>query len=264
MPLPLLLAAAPVAMELGKTLYTAFNKPKKIDISQQTNALNKIIANNQSDIVSKNLYNSLMSSQKSLGATQYQNTQHSLAAMNAGGQISDSQLAEGLIKSGTDIQGQLGNASGNAMAQQIQSNNQARSKIDEARMMYAQLRDQVSNQYKQDTLQWKNELVGGALDTVTSGFNAITNGISDKNMKGIVDKYSKQIGLPYGQWSIAQKEGLASLIGLEIGGADAMSLLGKGSMPNTGIQSKDDIRKLLESLKSQTTQTPEYDFDWMK
>jgi hypothetical protein len=171
----LLALAVPAALELGKTLYTAFNKPKRQDISQQTNALNKIIANNQSDIVSKNLYNSLMGSQKSLGATQYQNTQHSLAALNAGGQISESQLAEGLIKSGTDIQTQLGNASDNAMAQQITQNYKARSKIDEARMMYAQLRDQVSNQYKADVNQWKNEVVGGAFDTVTSGIGAIKN-----------------------------------------------------------------------------------------
>lgn len=183
MALPLILAAAPAAMELGKTLYTAFNKPKKVDISQQTNALNKIIANNQSDIISKNLYNSLMSSQKSLGATQYQNTQHSLSAMNAGGQISDSQLAEGLIKSGTDIQGQIGDASNNAMAQQISQNAQARNKIDEARLMYAQLRDQVSNQYKADMSQWKNEIATGVGNTFSSAISSIAQKSKDKKIQ---------------------------------------------------------------------------------
>lgn len=183
MPLPLILAAAPTAMEIGKTLYTAFNKPKKIDISQQTNALNKIIANNQSDIIGKNLYNSLMSTQKSLGATQYQNTQHSLEALNAGGKLSDSQLAEGLIKSGADIQEQLGNASGNAMAQQIQSNNQARSKIDEARLMYAQLRDQVSNQHKAEMTQWKNEIATGIGNTFSTAVSGVLKGIDNAKIK---------------------------------------------------------------------------------
>lgn len=185
MPLPLGLIAA--GLSAGSTIYTMLNKPKKPNITNQTNTLNKIIANNQSDIVGKNYYNSLMNSQKSLGAQQYQNAQANLEAMNAGGQLSDAQLAEGVIKANTQTQGMLNQASGQAMAQQINMNRESKSRIEQARMNLAQLKDQARQQYQADTQQWKNEVAGGVADTFSTAMSAYAKNIKDAGLKKIIE-----------------------------------------------------------------------------
>lgn len=184
MPLPLGLIAA--GLSAGSTIYTMLNKPKKPNITNQTNTLNKIIANNQSDIVGKNYYNSLMNSQKSLGAQQYQNAQANLEAMNAGGQLSDAQLAEGVIKANTQTQGMLNQASGQAMAQQINMNRESKSRIEQARMNLAQLKDQARQQYQADTQQWKNEVAGGVADTFSTAMSAYASKLKSDKLKALI------------------------------------------------------------------------------
>jgi hypothetical protein len=181
------LGLIPVALQLGKAVYTALNRPKKQNYDETQNALQRAINNNQSDITSKNLYNSLMNSQKSLGATQYQQMRHNVESMGARGELSEGQVAEGLLSGGAKIQENIGRASDEAMSKQIAFNQEAKSRVEQARLNLAQLRDQIRNQYSLDKQEWKNEIAGGVADTFTSGLNALVQSSQDKAIKAVFD-----------------------------------------------------------------------------
>ena len=113
--LTLLLQAVPVAMKTG---YLLFNKPKKslYQNKELENTVQRLIANNQADIVNKTLMNQLTSQAKSLGARVYQQQQHALEIGREQGLLSSGQYAQGLLTAGAQTQATVG-----AQAQQAET-----------------------------------------------------------------------------------------------------------------------------------------------
>jgi len=182
-------ALIPAGLSLLKTAYTAFNKPKPNYPTETMNAINKMIANNESSIEDKTLMNMLTSAAKSQGATQYQQSQHSLDILKNKGELSEGQYAKGLLEAGTDIQGVVGEQTQQAGIQQYQQNKRAIDMIDQARLQLGQIKDQYRSQFRAEQQQWKNELAGGVLDTATTGFNAIMGGIQDSKITGKINEF---------------------------------------------------------------------------
>lgn len=186
-----MLAAIPIALAGAKTLYTALNKPKKKDyLPEETlSALERNISNNESDIMNRTLMNQVTKGSKSLGSTMYQQQQRSLEPMVQSGDMTEGQYARGMLEAGSQIQSQVGQTQENAMIAQSERNQQSQDRIANARLQYAQLKDQARSAYLGDKQQWKNELVGGAIDTVTAGFNAYATKIQDTKVKSAVDGF---------------------------------------------------------------------------
>lgn len=184
-----MLELIPAAITGAKALLTAFNKPKQIYPEETMSAINRMISNQESDIKSKTLLNTLTSAAKSQGATQYQQSQHALDILKNKGELSEGQYAKSLLDAGTDTQSVVGQQTQQAAIQQVQANKSAMQLIDNARLQLAQIKDQYRQQFRQETQQWKNELMGGALDTATSVFNGITSNIADKDMTSTINGF---------------------------------------------------------------------------
>jgi len=182
-------ALIPAGIELLKTGFTAFNKPKAQYPEETMNAINKMIANNESDIKSKALLNTLTSAAKSQGAQQYQQSQHSLDILKNRGDLSEGQYTKSLLNAGTDTQSMVGQQTQNAAAEQYRSNRSAVELIDNARLQLAQIKDQYRSQFKAETQQWKNELISGAVDTVATGFNTYMSELEDKKLTGSINQF---------------------------------------------------------------------------
>jgi len=209
-------ALLPVALQGAKALYTAFNKPKSNVPEETLSTIQRMISNQQSDIKSKTLLNMLTSSAKSQGAQQYQQGQHSLDTLLNRGTLSEGQYAKGLQGLSTDVQSAVGQQTGDAVLQQFQQNQSALDKIENARLQIAQIKDSYRQQLKSEQQQWQNELAGNVLDTASTAFNSITQGLEDKAVQTEVDKYVKGIGnKPFGQWSLAEQQGLLSTLMLK-------------------------------------------------
>lgn len=171
--LPTAMLVAPAVATGVKTLFTAFNKPKRPQNTEMMTELQRQISNNQSDIVNKTLMNNLTRGAKSLGSRMYQQSERSLDVMRNKGELSEGQYAKGLLSAATGIQSEVGQQTENAMLTQTQSNIQMQDRINNARLQYAQMKDTAKQQYQNDKLQWTNELVGGVLDTAMGAFNAV-------------------------------------------------------------------------------------------
>lgn len=242
----------PAALQGLKTMYTAFNKPKAQYPEETMNTINKMIANQQSDIKNKTLMNMLTSSAKSQGAQQYQQAQHSLDILKNKGDLSEGQYAKSLLQAGTDVQGVVGKATERAGMEQYKANQSALDRIDQARLQLAQIKDSVRQQLNTERQQWKNELAGGVLDTATATFNGITQGIADKELQGMVTDYANKINKPYGQWSIEDKQGLMSAVQMQLSGVDINSLtqdMGTTSQSPFTNFDYSNIRQRLDMLK---------------
>ena len=113
--LTLLLQAVPAGIKTG---YLLFNKPKKslYQNKELENTVQRLIANNQADIVNKTLMNQLTSQAKSLGARVYQQQQHALEIGREQGLLSSGQYAQGLLTAGAQTQATVG-----AQAQQAET-----------------------------------------------------------------------------------------------------------------------------------------------
>ncbi len=175
MPIPFATAmlAVPAIATGAKTLFTGLNKPKRPQKTELMTALERQISNNSADIVNKTLMNNLTRNAKSIGSSMYQQTQRGLDVMRSTGDLSEGQYAQGMLNAATGIQSQVGEQSENAMLAQQDRNLQMQDRIQNARLQYAQLKDQARQQYESDKLQWSNELVGGIIDTAMSTFGAI-------------------------------------------------------------------------------------------
>lgn len=188
MPIPLALMAAPVVMSGVKTAYTLLNKPKRIEPTETLTALERTISNNQSDIVGKTLMNKLTSNAKSLGATMYQQQQRGLDVMRNTGDLSEGQYAKALLSAGSGIQSEVAKSQETAELAQMDRNQESLNRIENARLQWAQLKDQARQQYATDKQQWQNEVAGGILDTATAGFNMAMQGIQNKNLQDTLTK----------------------------------------------------------------------------
>lgn len=208
----------PTAIQGVKTLYTALNKPKQVMPEETMAAMNKMIANQQSDIRNKTLMNMLTSAAKSQGAQQYQQQQHQLDIMRNRGDLSEGQYAKGLLNAGTTTQSVVGQQTQNAALEQYKQNKSAMQMIDQARLSLAQIKDQYRQQLKQESQQWKNELAGGVLDTATTAFNGIMENVADKKLNDSVTKYLG--GRNYSDLSLEERQGLLNMVYLQYLGVD--------------------------------------------
>jgi len=189
-----LLTFLPAAIAGAKTLYTAFNKPKLKEPKYLLEGLDKQVAENQADIVNKTLMSNLTSTAKSMGAKMYQQQERSLNAMGARGELSEGQEARALLDAGTKAQSVVGEQAQGAVLNQADANQRNRELMTEARLNIARLKDEARQRLGAETQQWKNELVGGALDTATAGFNSIVQGIQDKNLQSTLGNFMKSTG----------------------------------------------------------------------
>lgn len=188
MPIPLTLALAPLALQAGKTVYTALNKPKRPENTELMTALERQISNNQSNIVNKTLMNSITKNAKSLGSQMYQKQERSLDVMRSKGDLTEGQYARGLLEAGQGIQEEVGKSQDAAVMAQEDSNVKMQDRIEGARLQLAQMKDAAREKYLGDKQEWGNELAGGILDTATAGFNVAMQSIADKNIQSQVGK----------------------------------------------------------------------------
>lgn len=179
----------PAALAGAKTLFTAFNRPKKQEPTELLSAIDRQISNQESDIVNKTLMNTMTKSAKSLGSRMYQQQQRGLDVMRSSGDLSEGQYAKGLLSAGSQVQEKVGQQQDAALLRQQEANVGMQDRINNARLQYAQLKDQARMQYEQDKSQWKNELIGGALDTATAGFNSYFQKLSDDKLKNTISSY---------------------------------------------------------------------------
>lgn len=165
-----LLAGITPAIKAG---YLLANKPKPDDFRDKfgEETLNKMIANNQADIVNKTLLNQTTSAAKSLGSRLYQNTQHELDIAKEKGLLSSGQHAQALLSAGSDIQGKVGEQQQQALIQNTQFTAGLKANLDEQRMELGRIKDQAAKDYKAATKQWEAELVGVGMDFATVGAN---------------------------------------------------------------------------------------------
>lgn len=179
---------APVALMGAKTLITALNKPKRknYDPAETLTMLDRQISNNEADIANRTLMNTMTRNAKSMGATMYQQQQRGIGAMEQRGDISEGQAARGLLEAGTQIQSGVGEMMDRAVLAQEQHNVSMKERIESARLQYAQMKDQGRMAYNADKQQWKNELMGSALDTVTTGFNSYLTKIQNDEVQSAV------------------------------------------------------------------------------
>lgn len=192
MPIPL--AVFPAVVAGAKTLYTAFNKPKLQEPRYLLESLDKQIAETGSDVVNKTLMSNLTSTAKSLGAKMYQQQQRGLTAMSGRGELSEGQKARALLDLGTQVQSTVGEQAQGAVLSQADANAQSKARMDEARLNVARLKDEARQRLNMETQQWQNELAGGVLDTVTTGFNTIMQGIENKNLQNTLTQFLKDTG----------------------------------------------------------------------
>jgi predicted phage tail protein len=191
MPIPLWI---PTAIQGAKALYTLFNKPKNQDPGMLIDPINRMISNQESDIQRKTLLNTLTSSAKSMGSRMYQQSQHGLDILKSKGELSEGQYAQGLLQSGSQIQSEVGQQQESALLQQEQRNIQAQDRIDQARMKIAEIKQQYKQANQGMQQQWRNELVGGVLDTATAGLSAAMESAEMADVKSAVQKYMDSSG----------------------------------------------------------------------
>jgi len=205
-----LLPLIPIALTGAKALYTAFNKPKRQNPEQLLQPLDRIIANNNADIMNKSLLNQTTSAVKGLGARLYQQSQRGLEAMQSSGEISEGQKARGLLQASADIQEKVGEQQQGALLAQRQDNLQSRERVDQARMQIAQIKEQYRQNNQMLQSQWRNELAGGVLDTLTTGFNAAMGMIQKADVRDQISDVLEAKGVA----SIAEldSDGLNSLM----------------------------------------------------
>ena len=190
--LTLLLQAVQGAMKTG---YLLFNKPKKslYQNKELENTVQRLIANNQADIVNKTLMNQLTSQAKSLGARVYQQQQHALEIGREQGLLSSGQYAQGLLTAGAQTQATVGAQAQQAETTALQNWQTEREGTNQLMIQLAQAKDEARRNYKMAKEQWKAELFGAGMDIGTVGASAlanyITNKQNEKSFQTIVGKY---------------------------------------------------------------------------
>ena len=190
--LTLLLQAVPVAMKTG---YLLFNKPKKslYQNKELENTVQRLIANNQADIVNKTLMNQLTSQAKSLGARVYQQQQHALEIGREQGLLSSGQYAQGLLTAGAQTQATVGTQAQQAETTALQNWQTEKESTNQLMIQLAMAKDEARRNYKMAKEQWKAELFGAGMDIGVVGAstlaNYITNKQNEKSFQTIVGKY---------------------------------------------------------------------------
>ncbi len=191
-----LLAGIAPAIKAG---YLLANKPKPDDYRDKfgEEALNKLIANNQADIVNKTLLNQTTSAAKSLGSRLYQNTQHELDIAKEKGLLSSGQHAKALLSAGSDIQGKVGEQQQQALIQNTQFTAGLKANLDQQRLELGRIKDQAAKDYKAATKQWEAELVGVGMDFATVGANFAQAKFAEADTQQFMDELMKE----YPDWS---------------------------------------------------------------
>lgn len=191
-----LLAGIAPAIKAG---YLLANKPKPDDYRDKfgEEALNKLIANNQADIVNKTLLNQTTSAAKSLGSRLYQNTQHELDIAKEKGLLSSGQHAQALLSAGSDIQGKVGEQQQQALIQNTQFTAGLKANLDQQRLELGRIKDQAAKDYKAATKQWEAELVGVGMDFATVGANFAQAKFAEAGTQRFMDDLMKE----YPDWS---------------------------------------------------------------
>lgn len=191
-----LLAGITPAIKAG---YLLANKPKPDDYRDKfgEETLNKLIANNQADIVNKTLLNQTTSAAKSLGSRLYQNTQHELDIAKEKGLLSSGQHAQALLSAGSDIQGKVGEQQQQALIQNTQFTAGLKANLDQQRLELGRIKDQAAKDYKAATKQWEAELVGVGMDFATVGANFAQAKFAEAGTQRFMDDLMKE----YPDWS---------------------------------------------------------------
>ena len=191
-----LLAGIAPAIKAG---YLLANKPKPDDYRDKfgEEALNKLIANNQADIVNKTLLNQTTSAAKSLGSRLYQNTQHELDIAKEKGLLSSGQHAQALLSAGSDIQGKVGEQQQQALIQNAQFTAGLKANLDQQRLELGRIKDQAAKDYKAATKQWEAELVGVGMDFANVGANFAQAKFTEQRNQDFMDILMKE----YPDWS---------------------------------------------------------------
>ncbi|OPZ49124.1 MAG: hypothetical protein BWY95_00302 [Bacteroidetes bacterium ADurb.BinA104] len=206
MPLPMLaLQVAPAVMKLG---YSLFNKPKRSDYENKhtSEALNKIISNNQADIVNKTLLNQTTSAAKSLGARLYQKAEHGLDVAANKGLLSEGQKANAMLGAATSIQSEVGNQQQLALLANTQHSAALNEKVENATLQLAQMKDQAAMAYKADKNAWGANIAESAIEL---GSLAASHGV-DKMMVSKLKESGALDGKPanLADWSADDLMGL--------------------------------------------------------
>lgn len=196
MPWQYLLAGISPAIKAG---YLLANKPKPDDYRDKfgEEALNKLIANNQADIVNKTLLNQTTSAAKSLGSRLYQNTQHELDIAKEKGLLSSGQHAQALLSAGSDIQGKVGEQQQQALIQNTQFTAGLKANLDQQRLELGRIKDQAAKDYKAATKQWEAELVGVGMDFANVGANFAQAKFTEQRNQDFMTDLMKE----YPDWS---------------------------------------------------------------
>ncbi len=191
-----LLAGITPAIKAG---YLLANKPKPDDYRDKfgEEALNKLIANNQADIVNKTLLNQTTSAAKSLGSRLYQNTQHELDIAKEKGLLSSGQHAQALLSAGSDIQGKVGEQQQQALIQNTEFTAGLKANLDQQRLELGRIKDQAAKDYKAATKQWEAELFGVGMDFATVGANFAQAKFAEAGTQRFMDDLMKE----YPDWS---------------------------------------------------------------
>ena len=194
-PFALLAAAIPAVAKAG---YLLTNKPKESDYRNKyaEGALDRIIANNQADVVNKTLYNQMTRSAKSLGARLYQQQQHGLDIGREQGLLTSGQHARALLQGGTDIQSQVGQQEQTALLENTKYTSGLQQNIDDATLKLGALKDQARKEYL-SAKQQHTAALWGSVGDIASMATSITGRILEDNAnKKWMDNLIKEHGKP--------------------------------------------------------------------
>jgi len=199
---PLLLSAiANTALQAGKFGWTLFNKPKKSMFrnEEMENTLQRIIANNQADIVNKTLMNQITSQAKSLGARIYQQQQHGLEIGREQGLLSPGQYAQGLITAGAETQANVGAQAQQAELAQAQDWQNKNAQNNQLMLQLAQAKDEAKRNYEMAKQQWGTETMGAGMDVLSAGTNALSQYFTQQTQNDAIKAIMTKFGEPT-QW----------------------------------------------------------------
>lgn len=194
----------------GKLVYNLFNKPKKDSFENKhtSDALQRIISNNQADIVNKTLLNQTTAAAKSLGSRLYQQNANSIDIAAEKGLLTEGQKSRALLNSATDIQSKVGEQQQSALQENAKLSLSLQDKVDQASLQLGQLKDQAEANYGMAKDQWKADIAGGLIDAASIGANMLNQKFINNDNASFMEKLFAGKSTDLSTWSLPELTGL--------------------------------------------------------
>jgi len=241
------LQAIPSAVKLG---YLLTHKPKYDDYHNKgtEGALERIISNNQADIVNKTLYNQTTAAAKSLGSRLYQQHEHGLEIAREKGLLSEGQHAQALLGAGTDIQTKVGEQQESALLENTKHASLLKQNLDQARLQLGQVQDEARRNFQAAKQQRTAELFSVGMDFGAVAANVISQAVVDSNIKKFMKKMTDKFGDPSG-WDNTTLTNVINAVSLKAAGYDIFG----GSTPKaTNLKTGNKIEPVLTASSGRT------------